>query len=562
MSIPRLLVFAFLTTACATDDTKSETAAAGDTAAEQTTAAPTWSGEVRSIVEANCTGCHVEGGASPFALQTHAQVAPLAEVALAAIEDGRMPPWLPAEDCGELDGARRMSAEDSATFAAWVEAGAPEGASVAPIEVDLVELDPDLVGSPAEPYTPSFDSADDTYHCFVLDLDFPEDLTISASQVVPGSEAVHHVLVYALEGIQIDQMLAADAAEEGPGYACFGGPLPGEDDEGGSVLDSGFPNQIAAWVPGAAPVVYAEDTGVRVAAGSQVVMQVHYSATAAGPTPDQTRLELEIHDTPPATLLTTGPLAIPSLDIPAGEAEVSFETLVPYWGEAPVTVTAMAGHMHMLGQRIALEVVRGDGAEECALDIPDWDFLWQQSYSLPAEAPLVVQPGESLRLTCTYDNSAENQPVVDGEQQEPQDVAWGDGSLDEMCLMYLSVQSDFAPVEPPPETACDGSAACLADCEGDTLDCLLTCPEINTSCLSCAAEAVEECGLSSCLLPLAAEQASLEACAVAELGLGAPIGTCLDHESGAAIEEVAACAQPTIDAGSCDAALVECGVVL
>lgn len=559
MSRPRLLVLALFATACATDDSKSS---ADDSAAGDAPAAPTWSGEVRGIVAANCTSCHVEGGSSPFPLQTHDQVAPLRDAALAAIQDGRMPPWLPADDCAPLDGARRMSDADIATFAAWVDAGAPEGEPTAPIEVELPELDPDLVGLPAEAFTPAFDSADDEYHCFVLDLDFPEDVTISASQVVPGSEAVHHVLVYALEGIQIDQMLAADAAEEGPGYTCFGGPLPSEDGEEGSVVASGFPNQIAAWVPGAAPVVYGDDTGVRVTAGSQVVMQVHYSATAAGPAPDQSRLELELHDTPPAKLVTTGPLAIPELDIPAGEAEVSFEALVPYWGEDPVTVTAMAGHMHMLGQRIALEVVRADGAEECALDIPDWDFLWQQSYSLPEEAPLVVHPGESLRLTCTYDNSADNQPVVDGAQQEPQDVEWGDGSLDEMCLMYLSVEADFAPVAPAPETACDGSEACLADCEGDALDCLLTCPEVDVGCLSCAVEAIEECGLASCLLPLAAEEEHLTACALGEIGLSARVGTCLDHEMGDSIGDLAACAQPTIEAGSCDAPLAACGVAL
>jgi hypothetical protein len=473
-----------------------------------------------------------------------------------------MPPWMPADDCAPLDGARRMSAEDIATFAAWVDAGAPEGEATAPIEVALLELEPDLVGLPAEPFTPSFDSVDDEYHCFVLDLDFPEDVTISASQVVPGSEAVHHVLVYALEGIQIDQMLAADAAEEGPGYTCFGGPLPSGEDGSGSILSTGFPNQIAAWVPGSEPAVYGSDIGVRVTAGSQVVMQVHYSATAAAPAPDQTRLELELHDTPPAQLITTGPLAIPSLDIPAGEAEVTFETLVPYWGESPVTVTGLTGHMHMLGKRIALEVVREDGAEECALDIPDWDFLWQQSYSLPADAPLVVQPGESLRLTCTYDNSAENQPVVGGEQQQPQDVAWGDGSLDEMCLMYVAVQSDFAPVEPLPESACDATEACLAACEGDAVECLLTCPEVTASCLSCAAEALDECGLTTCLLPLASEEAALTSCVLSEIGLGAPLGSCLEHEMGDAISELAACAQPTIEAGSCDAPLAACGVAL
>ena len=45
----------------------------------------------------------------------------------------------------------------------------------------------------------------------------------------------------------------------------------------------------------------------------------------------------------------------------------------------------------------------------------------------------------SLRISCTWDNSAENQPVVAGAVIEPQDVQWGEGTTDEMCLGILLV---------------------------------------------------------------------------------------------------------------------------
>ena len=41
---------------------------------------------------------------------------------------------------------------------------------------------------------------------------------------------------------------------------------------------------------------------------------------------------------------------------------------------------------------------------------------------------------DTLWMECTWDNSASNQPIVDGEVQEPVDVAWGEGTSDEMCL--------------------------------------------------------------------------------------------------------------------------------
>ena len=39
-----------------------------------------------------------------------------------------------------------------------------------------------------------------------------------------------------------------------------------------------------------------------------------------------------------------------------------------------------------------------------------------------------------LRLECHWDNTAENQPLVGGERLPPEDVFWGEGTRDEMCL--------------------------------------------------------------------------------------------------------------------------------
>jgi hypothetical protein len=41
-----------------------------------------------------------------------------------------------------------------------------------------------------------------------------------------------------------------------------------------------------------------------------------------------------------------------------------------------------------------------------------------------------------------YDNSAAHQPIVDGVQQQPRTVTFGEGSLDEMCLHYVWLRMD------------------------------------------------------------------------------------------------------------------------
>ncbi len=522
---------------------------------------PTWSSDVRDIVASNCVGCHVEDGSAPFPMQTAEQVAAISDLALAAMERGSMPPWMPDPDCQNFENERILAERDRETFAAWVAAGSPAGAPTEPLAPTVVSLEADQSALPLEPYTPSYADAPDDYHCFVLDLDVPETVYLSGTQVVPGSAAVHHVLVYALVGEQIVEMEEADAREPGPGYTCFGGPLPSQGNVSSlSGFTSGFPNQIAAWVPGMEPVVLADDLGIRVDAGSKLVMQVHYSAAADEPTPDQTRLDLALHAEPPARLATTRPFAITNLDIPAGDPAAAFSSTITNWSDQPVVLRALTAHMHLLGASQTLEVVRADGVRECALDIPDWDFSWQQSYALPPDAPLTLAPGDGLSLTCVYDNSAENQPLVAGVQQEPRDVAWGDGSLDEMCLAYLSVVEDFTPPDDASAPACDGSTDCWADCEDDDFACLLTCDTLAFECISCSITAGLECGLASCGASLFAAQDCLTECIMGGLSLGSSIGACLEATCPELPEAFGACAQPILDTGACEVPLAACGL--
>ena len=110
--------------------------------------------------------------------------------------------------------------------------------------------------------------------------------------------------------------------------------------------------------------------------------------------------------------------------------------------------------MHLLGKSQRATIERSDGTEECALHIPEWDFAWQQSYK--PTAPMLLEPGESIHLDCTYDNSQANQPFVNGAQQAPQHVEWGNGTLDEMCLLYVTFMEPYRPLNPEGSSACYG----------------------------------------------------------------------------------------------------------
>ena len=101
------------------------------------------------------------------------------------------------------------------------------------------------------------------------------------------------------------------------------------------------------------------------------------------------------------------------------------------------TIYGVAGHMHLRGHDISVVVDPGTPKQQTLLHIPAWDFHWQDVYYLVH--PVTVGPGDTIRVSCTFDNSTADQPVVGTKQLAPRYVLWGEGTTDEMCLGMLSV---------------------------------------------------------------------------------------------------------------------------
>ena len=106
----------------------------------------------------------------------------------------------------------------------------------------------------------------------------------------------------------------------------------------------------------------------------------------------------------------------------------------------PLTLYATTMHMHQLGQSAFLKVHRADGGTECVVDIPRWDFHWQLSYTLAK--PVVINPGDQLEVSCTWDNTQANQPLIDGMQAMAVDRNWGARTQDEMCVGGIYVTEE------------------------------------------------------------------------------------------------------------------------
>lgn len=372
----------------------------------------TWYKDVQPIIALSCQGCHTSGGIAPFPLTNYDETKKVAAAISPAVVARRMPPWMPSDDCQRFENSRRLSQDQVDTIYSWHDDGDPLGdvkdaqpAPVPPKGLDWVDREIDAGAA----YTPTQNPVDD-YRCFVMDpkLTQSQDL-MGYDFVAEQRQQVHHVLVFAAA---MADAMAMDNAEPGVGYTCFGGPK------------TASPILVAAWVPGTGATLFPAGTGIPLAAGSALVVQIHYNTANAAPAPDRSHLKLQLAKTPVAKKAIISPIVDRSFTIPQGAVDFTVQPTLKM--KTDVTLWGLAPHMHTLGKRIRVEV---DG--QCLIDIPQWDFHWQQLYFYDNRdrqgVGIPIKAGAMAKLTCIWDNPGTT-PVTQGE-----------GTANEMCLNYFYV---------------------------------------------------------------------------------------------------------------------------
>lgn len=440
------VLIAALSGACATSE--------GDMSAADAEGLVTYQRDIRPLVEQKCAGCHTEGGIGPFSFESWAKVKARAPLMAAAVADKRMPPWPVDEDCHSLRDVAMLDDGERALFASWEKDGfeegdaadyhAPKKASAA-VEIDVDH--PDVTREPAEEYAVN-PAISDEYRCFLAPQAFDTDTYVTAMDIRPGNKrVVHHVQVHTIPEASVAQAEKLDAAQAGPGWQCTGSTVMGS-------------FNMFSWRPGSEVVRFDEGDAALLEAGTRIVLQVHYHPVAgdSGDKGDTDLSQVAFWTLPegeiPEHIVRRTMVVASRLDIPAGEANYATEASSSIRSVASIggylgvggtfipggQIIGMTPHMHMLGTRLSVTQKHADGSESCLIDVPRWDFEWQLDYMYPSDGLEAYDPGDSLTLRCEYDNSAENQPLVNGEPRDPHGVKWGEGTFDEMCLNYVWVR--------------------------------------------------------------------------------------------------------------------------
>ena len=329
-------------------------------------------------------------------------------------------------------------------------------------------------------YQPHAAVGTDDYRCFLIDPHLTRAAYLTGVTFEPDQASeVHHAILYRVDPAQVSEARSKDAADPGQGWSCFGsaglnvlaGPAGGVE-AGLDALRSA--PWLAAWAPGGKEQLYAHGVGVPMQAGGQIVLQVHYNLLG-GSRPDRTGVRLRLasasaHLQALHTMLLPAPVELPCTATEHGplcDRNASLLDLVQRFGneagatvgglqllcggnfihphegstqscdrriDAPVTIRAAAGHMHLLGKSIKITLDPGTAHARTLLDIPVWNFDDQGARTLAR--PVQVKAGENIRVTCTHDASL-HQKLPALRNLAPRYVTWGDGSTDEMCLGIL-----------------------------------------------------------------------------------------------------------------------------
>jgi peroxiredoxin len=390
----------------------------------------TYTSQIARLVDKHCVRCHRPGQIAPFTLTSYDDVCAWAETMCEVMDDGRMPPWHANPTYGHFANDAHMPEKEKQLFHQWVGNGMPEGdAADLPEPTKYTESwqipEPDVVFRMPQPFTvPAKGTV--PYQYFWLDTKIDEDVWVQGAEVRPGNHSVvHHIFLFFMPPGQ-DEIRAED-------------PL--------------F-NSLATFAPGMPAALWPEGFARFVPAGSRLVFQVHYTPNGSEQV-DQSEVGLVFADTKKEQEEVKFVIAVNTdFHIPPGEP--NYAVPAGYDFKHDTVLHALMPHMHYRGKSFRFTAEYPDGSKEILLDVPHYDFNWQNAYALK-EAKLLPK-GTVVMCDGHFDNSEDNLANPDPTKE----VGWGDQTSDEMMLGSMVVSL--------PETATRGEYPKVEHASGDEYD--------------------------------------------------------------------------------------------
>jgi len=412
--------------------------------------AVTFSRDVAPIFFKSCAECHRPGEPVPMSLLSYKEARPWARSIKEKVVRRLMPPWYADPAYGRFSNDMRLSKQEIETITAWVDQGAKEGnpkdLPPAPKFVSGWKIGkPDVVLTMPEEYTVEATGPDE-YINFFIPTNFKEDTWVQAAEINPGNKrVVHHVIgfvqppqmqtrtsaspnsrsIFYKEGTLVRAKMDAPVHDDGCA-APNGGFARGSGQEG-----LGLP--LCFYTPGKDVDIWPDGTAKLIPAGSNIVIQMHYSKMSGKVEKDRTSIGFIVAKKPPEKMMMSFGVVNHYFKIPPGAD--NHEVKGCYTFSRDTELLTYLPHMHVRGKSMKYEVIYPDGRRETLLHVPRYDFNWQTMYRL--EKPVIIPKGTRMIVTAHFDNSEKNKHNPDPTKF----VRFGDPTYDEMMIGYFDFVS-------------------------------------------------------------------------------------------------------------------------
>jgi hypothetical protein len=388
--------------------------------------APTFYKDVLPLLQQHCQTCHRPGEIGLMPLLDYLGTRPWARAIRQAVLLRQMPPWFADPAYGHFSNDRSLSQKDIQTIVDWVDNGAPAGD---PHDTPMpVHWTPGWsIGKPEIVFEMpvAFDvptSGVLPYQYIILPTRFQQDTWVHLVEVRAGDRAHTHHIVASIRDPGSPWLRAKPV---GVPFAL----QPGED--AGVRAQGEF---LAGYGPGAVPELLGPGQAKLIKAGSDIVLQIHYT-TNGKPGRDRSRIGLVLLHTQPRQRVLMLAAANIRFLIPPGAPDYHVDASTTLHRNA--TLVSLLPHMHLRGKSFEFRVRYPNGERQILLRVPRYSYDWQLSYYL--EKPLPLPAGTSIECTARFDNSPNNPRNPDPSAA----VRFGPQSWDEMMIGYFEVATDL-----------------------------------------------------------------------------------------------------------------------
>ena len=379
--------------------------------------------DIAPILQRSCQECHRPGEVGPMSLMSYDDARRSASRIAEALTIGKMPPWYADPGVNHFANDRTLPPDQIARIMAWIDAGTPPGdpkdGPPPRVFADGWQIGkPDLVVElPNEFEVPAHGMVE--YQFVVLPLGFAEDKWVQAFEVRPGNRSVvHH----------------ATAVLRAPGSSWLSEAPPGTfRPKRGEMIDptglSMSAGSLGAYTPGQPPVQYKPGRAMYVKAGSDLVLEMHYTPNGK-PAKDRTKVGFIFAKERPAEMVRRFTIVNTRFEIPPGAPNYQVDASATL--RTDMKLVALHTHMHLRGKASDFRVVTPDGQSRPLLRVSHYDPQWQLRYVLADE--LDLKYGTRIDASWWFDNSRHrNNP-------DPRAIVrWGDQQWEEMALAGFEV---------------------------------------------------------------------------------------------------------------------------